>query len=312
MKKTICIMIIIAVLTTCCACAIKTGTAKNPEPVGTNFDPEAGKKYVAYLYVVHATADGFVGGGDLSGETYVIYDGADEKFGLFSTVRVVFDGADYIVETRTTEDYVTKQTISKVTEARLASYENNEPIYDKPIIYLYPEKETTCSVKLDLRGEITCAYPAYGDGGWQNFTASPDGTLTFPDGRQYYALYWEGNGAVDAAFDMSKGFCVKGEDTAKFLAEILPRLGLSAKEANEFIIYWLPRMQDNAYNLISFQGEAYKEVAKLTIDPAPDTLIRVFMVFRPLPAAITVEPQLITTPERTGFTVVEWGGSEIR
>lgn len=46
----------------------------------------------------------------------------------------------------------------------------------KPVIYLYPEKETTVTVKLDYAGALTCTYPAYGDG-W-TVTACPDGTLT--------------------------------------------------------------------------------------------------------------------------------------
>ena len=51
---------------------------------------------------------------------------------------------------------------------------------EKPVIYLYPEQETDVRVTLDLAGgELTCAYPAYGDG-W-SVRAAPDGTLT--DGR---------------------------------------------------------------------------------------------------------------------------------
>ena len=40
------------------------------------------------------------------------------------------------------------------------------------------------------------------------------------------------------------------------------QLGLNREEANEFIIYWLPQMQDNAYNLISFQQDVYTDSAK--------------------------------------------------
>ena len=161
-----------------------------------------------------------------------------------------------------------------------------------------------------MNGEFTCTYPDYGKDGWLNFTARPDGTLVFEDGREYYALYWEGK--VNAVFDTSRGFCVKGSDTAAFLSDVLPKLGLSAKEANEFIIYWLPRMQGNPYNLIAFQTSAYTESAKLTVEPAPDALIRVFMAYKPLDAYVDIEPQTFVTPERTGFTVVEWGGSEIK
>ena len=298
----------IALLTVCFAC----GRAIDPEPVGSDFAPVAGKYYVAYVYVEYLSEDGFAGGGTFRDSVYVNYPGADQIFKLCSTVRVVFDGADYVAETRSFDFNTTQQSITKVKEARLSDNNNNEPVFLKPIIYLYPEEETVCSVKLDLRGRITCSYPDYGGNGWDNFIAAPDGTLTFPDGGKYYALYWEGSGTDNADFDMSSGFCVRGEDTAEFLANILPRLGLNEKEANEFIIYWLPRMQDNPYNLISFQGKVYEDNVKLLVEPSPDTLIRTFMVFRPMSEAIYIEPQVIVTPERIGFTVVEWGGSEIR
>lgn len=34
----------------------------------------------------------------------------------------------------------------------------------KPIIYLYPEKETEVSVRLDYDGELTVTWPVYEDG----------------------------------------------------------------------------------------------------------------------------------------------------
>ena len=176
----------------------------------------------------------------------------------------------------------------------------------KPVIYLYPEEETNVSVKVNLDGKLTCTYPEHGEGGWQNFTAKPDGTLVSPDGREYYCLYWEGLSAMTP--DFSRGFCVKGEDTADFLADILPKIGLSAREANEFIIYWLPILQKNEYNLISFQSEAYTNAAGLEITPAPDSLLRVFMAAKPLDAPVEIAPQEFEGFQRNGFTVVEWGG----
>ncbi len=156
----------------------------------------------------------------------------------------------------------------KITASSITKVENNDlpqmPM-DKPVIYLYPEEETVCSVKVTLAGELTCTYPEHGESGWQNFTAAPDGTLTFHDGKEYYCLYWEGISTMSP--DFSKGFCVKGSDTAEFLAGILPEIGLTAREANEFIIYWLPLLKQNEYNLISFQSEDYTEVAELEITP---------------------------------------------
>ena len=102
-----------------------------------------------------------------------------------------------------------------------------------------------------------------------------------------------------------------GADTAAFLENALARLGLTEREANEFIIYWLPRMEGNPYNLISFQTDAYTDAAELTIAPAPDTLIRVFMAWKGLDQPVEVPAQELTTPERTGFTAVEWGGAEL-
>ena len=178
----------------------------------------------------------------------------------------------------------------------------------KPVAYLYPQTETEITVRLDYDGELTCTYPAYTDG-W-TVSARPDGTLTDEDGQTYRYLYWEG--VTDQVYDFSSGFCVAGSDTAAFLEDALEQLGLSRAEANEFIIYWLPRMQENAYNLIAFQHEAYTESARLTITPEPDTLIRVFMAYRPLEKAVEIAPQTLTASERTGFTTVEWGGAECK
>ena len=180
--------------------------------------------------------------------------------------------------------------------------------YDaKPVIYLYPEKEIPVSVTLDYKGELTTTYPAYGDG-W-TVTARPDGTLIDENGREYYCLFWEGK--TDVEYDFSKGFVVPGEETEAFLETSLATLGLNAKEANEFIIYWLPRMENNPYNLISFQNEAYTDNAVLTIDPVPDSVLRVFMAWKGLEEPREVEKQTLKPFERTGFTVVEWGGCEV-
>lgn len=177
----------------------------------------------------------------------------------------------------------------------------------KPVIYLYPEVETDVTVKLNYDGQLTCTYPAYQDG-W-SVTAAPDGTLTDAQGQTYNYLYWEGKS--DTAFDFTEGFCVAGADTAVFLEDALTKLGLSRREANEFIVYWLPLMELSPYNLISFQQEAYTDHAELEISPAPDTLIRVFMAWKPLEEAMEIPGQTLTAPERTGFTAVEWGGSKI-
>ncbi|MGN0619887.1 MAG: immunoglobulin-like domain-containing protein [Ruminiclostridium sp.] len=178
----------------------------------------------------------------------------------------------------------------------------------KPVIYLYPEEKTEVSVQLDYNGKLTVTYPEYGEG-W-NVTALPDGTLYDKDNNEYFYLFWEGKN--NYSLEIDEGFCVKGEDTAKFLREKLELLGLNSREINDFIIFWLPFMQDNEYNLIKFQTEEYTDNAKLLVTPAPDTQIRVFMTFTPSKSFVEIPEQKLTeAPERTGFTLVEWGGSVI-
>lgn len=163
------------------------------------------------------------------------------------------------------------------------------------------------SIKLDYNGQLTTTYPAYNNG-W-TVTAQPNGTIT-SGGREYYCLFWEGNSAVD--YDLSSGFVVKGSETEAFLEKSLKQLGLTDKEANEFIIYWLPKMENNPYNLISFQQEVYTDNAVLTIEPQPDSLLRVFMAWKGLDEPISVPAQQLPSFERSGFTVVEWGGSQMK
>lgn len=188
-----------------------------------------------------------------------------------------------------------------------STFEPDPMVCYKPVIYLYPEKQTKVNVKLSIDGHLTCTYPNY-DGGWE-VCAYPDGTLTDESGKEYNYLYWEGE--TKAEWDMRKGVCVKGQDTAQFLEEALSKLGLNRREANEFIVYWLPLMQENKYNIISFQADAYINAARLDVTPKPDTLIRVFMTYKPSDEYVEIEQQKLCAPERLGFTVVEWGGTEI-
>lgn len=191
---------------------------------------------------------------------------------------------------------------------RYALFRNN-PDTAKPVIYLYPEQPTDVSVRLDYQGKFTYTYPAYNDG-WQ-VTAYPDGRLVNKaDGSEHYYLFWEGSGQFD--WDFSSGFCVPGPETEGFLRKVLPQTGLLPREYNDFITYWVPRMQHNRYNLIHFAGEPYERIAPLTVTPSPDAILRVHMVYRPLASPVELPPQTFEPFERNGFTVVEWGGSSMR
>lgn len=179
---------------------------------------------------------------------------------------------------------------------------------EKPIIYLYPTQKQNIQVQLNYSGKITHSYPTYPKNGWQ-ITAEPNGTLTDEKGLTYYALFWEGipNNPLKA----TDGFIVAGSETAEFLEQKLAYLGLNRREANEFIMYWLPKMENNPYNLIHFAGDNYLNLAQLTITPKPETIIRIMMLTQPLQTKINFPLQDLTPLHQTrkGYTVVEWGGS---
>lgn len=187
---------------------------------------------------------------------------------------------------------------------------NNEPADLKPIIYLYPTETTNVKVELGNPDKLSCTYPKYKEE-W-NVIAKPNGELQDVEtGRNLYALYWEGKN-IQKNTDMIEGFCLRGEDTAEFLEEKLKILGLTDREAEEFIIFWLPKMEKNEYNYIRFETvEEQNEAMPLKITPAPDTTIRIMMDWKALEEKIDVQEQKLEAPSRTGFVAVEWGGSEL-
>lgn len=186
-----------------------------------------------------------------------------------------------------------------------------ECLNEKPIIYLYPEEKTNIEVKLGKKENITCSYPKY-ENGWK-VVANPNGDLKYiENGKNLYALYYEAKTEKENKVE-KEGFVVKGEDSAKFLEEKLEILGLNERESEEFIVYWLPKLEANKYNYIRFLNkEEIEENMPLEIEPKPETTIRVLMTFKGLNKEIKVEEQQLTRVERKGYTVVEWGGSEIK
>lgn len=109
--------------------------------------------------------------------------------------------------------------------------------------------------------------------------------------------------------EAKEGFLVARAELEGFFREKLAYMGLIPAEYEEFIDYWLPMLSQNAYTLIYFAGEEYTSRYPLTITPAPDSVLRVFMVARPGTGREKVAAQRLTPFTRKGFAVVEWGGT---
>ena len=176
----------------------------------------------------------------------------------------------------------------------------------KPIIYLYPTEETEVNVTLWTPENLSHTYPKYNPIKWWNVIAQPNGDLEDMDTwRKLYALYREWKTYNETKFD--EWFVVAWKDTISFLEEKLAILWLNEREAEEFIVYWLPQMENNEYNLIRFETkEEQDENMLLNITPIPDTVIRVMMDWKAIEEPMDIPEQKLVTPERNWFTVVEW------
>lgn len=179
----------------------------------------------------------------------------------------------------------------------------------KPIVYLYPEKQTDVTVKvLPTNGELTFTYPEY-DGKWQ-VTANSNGLLKDKFGNEYEYLWWESR--HNSPLGLNNGFVVKYDNLDTFFNLTLGKAGFLQNEIDDFKEYWIPTMNKeySPYYKISFlQNKEVNTIAELSIYPKPDTEIRIFMVYERLNSYIEVTPQNIIQTERNGFVVTEWGGT---
>lgn len=172
----------------------------------------------------------------------------------------------------------------------------------KPVIYLYPVQPTNVSVKVGA--QITKSEPVY-DNGW-NVLANPSGLLKL-DGKNYDYLFWEGIGQQYP--EIKEGQVVKKENVKSTLENNLKDLGLNAKESADFMEFWLPKMPDSKFVRLTWFGtREMNQLAPLSVNPKPDTIIRVFLDFQGMDQFVNLTAQKLSAPERKGFTLIEWGG----
>jgi hypothetical protein len=185
---------------------------------------------------------------------------------------------------------------------------------DKPVIYLYSEKDISATLELDFKGELEFTYPSY-ESGW-NVEVSSEGIKS--KGESYPYLFWEGKMA-DVNFmkadDRLVGDLVGKSDVVSFLSEKLDVIGFSSTEKTDFITYWGPKMVQNNFSFVQFLiDEDYdSKIGTVDVNPQPDSKRRVYMLFSSYESNPNLDyiPQTFETFEREGFTLFEWGGSEI-
>ena len=116
-----------------------------------------------------------------------------------------------------------------------------------------------------------------------------------------------------------------------YLDRTLKALSLHPAARNDFITYWLPLLSKQPFVALRFVPQAaYERAAEMVVDPAPDVVTRVMMLFRGVPAAEADSPPWSAARDRVGkvewatvvgikpeaadkghFRVLEWGAIEV-
>lgn len=175
----------------------------------------------------------------------------------------------------------------------------------KPVIYLYPTKET--QIKVQVGAQISKSEPVYPSQGWL-VTAKPNGELIYQN-QSYPYLFWEGLGNGIYPDYKDKGTLVSQKDLISTLYKQLSQLGLNQKESADFMEFWQSRLPKTPYVRLTWLNTKDMDIlAPLNVFPKPDTNIRIFLEFEGLEKPINLKPQKLSAPKRTGFTLIEWGG----
>ncbi len=175
----------------------------------------------------------------------------------------------------------------------------------KPVVYLYPTRETLVHVKVGA--DVKISEPHYDpQAGWTAL-ARPDGQLRV-NGQTYGSLFWEGPGWGQYPAITSGTIVERGMALAAIRGQLASK-GFNTQEIADFVDYWHDKLPAKPYIRLSWlTTEQMNNLAPLQISPRPDTLIRTFLDFSGLDAPIDLAPQTFSAPERRGFTVTEWGG----
>ncbi|MDP2946541.1 MAG: hypothetical protein Q8N88_00355 [Nanoarchaeota archaeon] len=188
-----------------------------------------------------------------------------------------------------------------VVFAGIVIYEFSGTTVKKPAIYLYPTQDFQISVKLIVNGQITKTVPEYKNI-WNVF-ATKEGVIE----NKYDYLFYEAK--LNKIKLPEEGWIIKYGDLESWLDTNLIKLGLNEKEKSQFKEYWLVELpKSNYYEIKLLENSFLNENMQLSINPKPDIVIRLNFYFKPIKEEKVLEEPIISTPQRNGFTVVEWGG----
>jgi hypothetical protein len=173
----------------------------------------------------------------------------------------------------------------------------------KPNIYIYPEEQIQLTVKIEfpMGGKIVTSIPEYGTG-W-NVLVDTNGLID----KTYSYLFYEST--QPDIWQKQYGWITKNADLESFFRINMADYGFNGNEIEDFIDYWIPRLNDYTFYLIYPQTEKLiNDVINLDFSQQPDNLLRLFYVIK---GQDQLQDKLIKPTiesfKREGYFVTEWG-----
>ena len=169
----------------------------------------------------------------------------------------------------------------------------------KPNIYIYPEQNIQLNLELSfpIGGRILVSIPDYGDG-W-NVSVDTNGLINDSYSYLFYESY------QPDIWQRDNGWIVEKTELESFFRENMINYGFDGQEIEDFIEYWIPRLDRFSYYSIFPQTkELINEAIEFSFSIEPDNILRLFYVikgFDEIPSSNLTEPVIDISFEREAY-----------
>lgn len=153
---------------------------------------------------------------------------------------------------------------------------------------------------------LTETIPVY-QNGW-HIDVLGDGKILWKQ-QEFEILFYES--LTDKLLNQYKtGWYISYEEREESLKSVLELYQFNEQETNDFMEFWLEKLEKNQnYMMYPQETDCVDCQMPMNISPMPDSIRRIWFGFEKVDDAKenVLEPKVLEI-ERSGFTVVEWGG----
>jgi len=181
--------------------------------------------------------------------------------------------------------------------------DEEEKMVYKPNIYIYPNEviDLTLKITFPMGGKIVTSIPEYGSG-W-SFVVDTSGLID----NTYSYLFYES--IQPDVWQRNYGWCIKTDTLEIFIRQNMSEYGFNDKEINDFIEYWIPRLNDYPYYSLYPQTNCIiDDVVQLEFSKQPENILRLFYSIHGRNSFLDkLKAPTIDKFIREGYFVTEWG-----